>query len=392
MPVTFASTDRKIVFSVLAGFVMLTIVAALFTAPEGSEGNSPPTTYSAASSGTKAVYLLLKESGWRVDRWENSPAELPKDEGATYILAEPDEFPTTEERSAIATFVREGGRLVIAGGAAAEILPMQAAKSDFRHFDWTKHRALAPSRYTSAAEITMREEAHWDADKGSYVPLYGESSDKAVAVKFSYGKGEVIWWAAATPLTNGGITEAGNLEFVMACLSDSKRQVFFDEYYHGHRPGEALSDTGRALWWMLAQVSLLAVAIVLTFSRRSGPIQAPRPETRLSPLEFVETLGGLYERANASAVPVEVAHQRFRYRLTRRLGLPMNAPVEVIESSAANLLAYRNPELGRVLRACQEATRSAPSKQTALELVKSLQMLAGELKLYPAAKRSSHSA
>src|SRR5689334_3672144 len=134
MPVTSGSTDRKIVFSVLAGFVLLTIVAALFATPEGTEANTPPTTYSAASSGTKAVYLLLKESRWEVDRWENSPVDLPKDGEATYILADPGEFPTTEERSAIATFVRNGGRLLVTGATAAEILPIRAAKHEFRKF------------------------------------------------------------------------------------------------------------------------------------------------------------------------------------------------------------------------------------------------------------------
>src|SRR2546422_4760103 len=32
---------------------------------------------------------------------------------------------------------------------------------------------------------------------------------------YSYGKGQVIWWAAATPLSNAGIRQRGNLNLFL---------------------------------------------------------------------------------------------------------------------------------------------------------------------------------
>src|SRR5205823_14328390 len=81
---------------------------------------------------------------------------------------------------------------------------------------------------------------------------------------------------------------------------------------------------------LFVQCALLACAALLTFSRRSGPIRPLRPTSRLAPLEFVETLGGLYQQAHAAAVAVDVYYQRFQYWMTRRLGLNKNASPEEI--------------------------------------------------------------
>ena len=64
---------------------------------------------------------------------------------------------------------------------------------------------------------------------------------------------------------------------------------------------------------------------VATFSRRHGPISTPIQPSRLSPLEFVETLGDLYLSAHAGSAAVRIADQRLRFQLSRQLGLPPNA-------------------------------------------------------------------
>jgi hypothetical protein len=46
----------------------------------------------------------------------------------------------------------------------------------------------------------------------------------------------------------------------------------------------------------------------------------PQP-SRISPLEFVETLGNVFRRAKSTHVAVEIAFQRFRQVASRRLGI-----------------------------------------------------------------------
>ena len=67
--------------------------------------------------------------------------------------------------------------------------------------------------------------------------------------------------------------------------------------------------------WAGLQVAIAFIALMCTFSRRSGPVRMPATDSRLSPLEFVETLGDLYSNAHAAPAAVGVAYQRLRSSL-----------------------------------------------------------------------------
>jgi hypothetical protein len=78
--------------------------------------------------------------------------------------------------------------------------------------------------------------------------------------------------------------------------------------------------------------------------------------SRLSPLEFVETLGDLYARKAAAPEALETAYQRFRFLITRRLGLPPSATPERIAASVADRWMFRDPAFLELLK-----NASAPS-------------------------------
>src|SRR5437016_1870734 len=101
--------DRKL-FLIAGGVFLLLVSTALILAKEPDSADESPSTYSVGSGGAKAAYLLLKASGYRVERWEQSPSELPEAVGATLILAEPLDAPKTEERNRLRQFVEHAGR------------------------------------------------------------------------------------------------------------------------------------------------------------------------------------------------------------------------------------------------------------------------------------------
>jgi hypothetical protein len=172
-------------------------------------------------------------------------------------------------------------------------------------------------------------------------------------VKYTVGAGEVIWWAAATPLTNAGITERGNLEFFLACLGDPGRPILWDEYFHGHR-GIAAGPIAASPFRLVAlPIGLAVVTVLFTYSRRSGPVVPLQEDSRLSPLEFVRTLGMLYRNANAASVAVDVAYARFRYRLSRRLGIASTVPIDELERAARARFHLNDSRLGDLLRECE---------------------------------------
>ena len=384
MPVKLDQNDRNIVLAGSAIALVLFALAVVFS-PAAADTSAVPSTYSTSSAGGKAAYLLLKEIGRDVHRWEQSPLQLRAGpEPVTYVLTEPSQMPTSDERAALKAFVASGGRLVATGYVAATLLPENA--STMHQFpdlaSWKKYGALAPSEFTGAPQITMRAGWHWNADHDRYLPLYGESADTAVVIRYSYGKGEVIWWAGPTPLSNFGIREPGNLELLLASVGGSERRILWDEYFHGHRPNSAVSVLHGPGRWLMLQVAIMGAAVLATFSRRSGPVRIPQGESRLSPLEFVETLGWLYQKARAANIPVEVAYVRFHYLLTHRLGLPADASVAVLQAAAQGRLGYANEKLAEILRACEAARRQPeiPGNE-ALRLVQELHELTQSLQL-----------
>jgi hypothetical protein len=217
-----------------------------------------------------------------------------------------------------------------------------------------------------------------------------------VVVKYPFGRGEVLWWASATPLTNAGLKEPGNLEFFLACLGGQNHEILWDEYIHGYRQTLAGSIAHSPVKWLFAQLVLLAVAIVATFSRRSGPTCAPTIEVRLSPIEFVQTLGGLYERAGTASVAVDICYRRFRYWLTRRLGVAGNTSSDELASAIRNRWeitgkSFANDQIIATLKSCEAASSDPFLKATvALRLLQELDGYASRLNLFRGVRKEKH--
>jgi hypothetical protein len=384
LPIQLSAGDRKL-FLIAGGVFLLLVATALILAKGPDSVQEIPTTYSVSSSGAKAAYLLLKASGYRVERWEQPPGELPEAAGTTLILAEPSDAPTTEERKHLRQFVENGGHVIATGAFVGLFLPENGiVPAPLSGMTWKKLSAQSPSSVTHAAsEITLAPQAYWEPESFA-LPLYGDG-DKQMVVKYKFGKGEVIWWASATPLTNAGLKEPGNLEFFLACIgSEPQTRILWDEYFHGYRRSLTASIQSSPVKWIFLQFALFTLAILLTYSRRSGPISIPARETRLSPLEFVRTLGALYKQANAASVAVDICYHRFRYWLTRRLGMASNASVDELERAIRERWNFQDANFNATLRDCESAPYDSTLKpRAALQLVRSLDDYAAKLKLFP---------
>ncbi len=382
MPIQLSAGDRKL-FLIAGGLFLFLVTAALILTKAPANTDEIPTTYSVSSGGAKAAYLFLKASAYTVERWEQSPNELPEAANATLILAEPSDAPKTDERNRLRQFVENGGHIIATGPFVGYFLPENGIVPDpLSGITWKKVSALSPSVITHAApQITLAPQAYWKPESFA-LPLYGDDG-KRLVVKYKFGKGEVIWWASATPLTNAGLKESGNLEFFLACIGEPKTRILWDEYFHGHRRSLTASIKSSPVKWIFLQFALFAIAILLTYSRRSGPISIPAGESRLSPLEFVRTLGALYKQANAASVVVDISYHRFRYWLTRRLGMTSNAPIEELERAVGERWNFQDANFSATLRECESAVYDNTLKpRAALRLVRSLDDYASKLKLF----------
>lgn len=389
MPVALNRGDRNLLLAGGGVFLLLVIGALAFTAGS-SDRSDNPTTYSAGSTGAKAAYLLLQSSGYRVERWERPPGELSAPASSTLVLAEPFQPATEDERASIRRFLEGGGHVIATGIWGASFLSTTATPDPVGGLAWKRVLSASPSAVTRAAPaITLAPQASWNRE--AFADVLYANDDDAVVVRVGVGAGEALWWASATPLTNAGLREPGNLDFFLACLGPAQaRRVLWDEYFHGRRRSLVGSALASPVKWLLVQLGVVALAVLVTFSRRSGPIVVPAVESRLSPLEFVRTLGALYQRAGAASVAVDIAYQRFRYWLTRRLAMPGQAPAADVAEAVRARWHVDDDALGRTLRACEAARRDPDlDPRTALTLIQALAAYAATFQLFGVARKEN---
>jgi len=374
-------SDRKLLL--IAGAVMLVLAAALaiISPPPAEQGSGIPSIYSDASGGAHAAFLLLQELHRSVRPWERPPTDLPQDSAdAILILANPEETPSGAEKEALLQFAESGGRIIFTGPRIGDFF-LNAGSSDVPMAKpWATYQANLPSSYTRhAARISLQKQSEWEGNNPSAFALYGDADSPAV-VTWSVGDGAILWWAGPTPLTNAGITQGGNLNFFLDAVSEpfadanEQPEIYWDEYFHGQRATLWAYFQKTPVPWGLLQFALLGLAVLFTFSRRSGPMMMPAVATRLAPLEFVDTLGGLYHRAHAEPAVVAAVYQRFRGTLTRHLRLPMAIPNALLDEAVRGRLGLKDDSFLETLQRADSA--SHPQKippAEALELIQKLE-------------------
>ena len=385
MPVGVASSDKKLL-TFGGGLLILMLIVSIALAPPAELNQSKvPSSYSAQSAGAQAAYRLLSALHYPVRRWQSPPTELSAGNTNTLlILAEPRQPPSANERKALENFVRNGGHVLFTGGDIQSYFPSVNMLQEYATPSWQTFTPNLPSIYTRGVpKITLQPQAYWGKLQSRQLALYGDK-DSPVVVSWILGDGHISWWAGSTPLSNAGISAESNLQLFLDAASnwnsDEPYQIYWDEYFHGERSSLWSYVEKTSLAWGALQIAILVAAVLFTFARRGGPIFMPAEVSRLSPLEFVDTLGGLYERAGAGSAAVSVSLQRLRTLLTRQLALPSTTSVVALAAAAEQRLGWRDKNLRDTLLSAEAATRQEKvASRTALELVRSLELFSARL-------------
>jgi hypothetical protein len=384
MPVSLDRSDRKILIGATAILLLLVGATAVLSPPQAAPAPDS-SSYSPGANGAKAAYELLGELGYQVERWAQPLPELPEDaENIVLVLSEPIGGAAHAESDALERFVRRGGRLLLTGPNVHQFLNGADVKLTKPGEATTQnYQAAAVSAITRGVPtITMAATVRWAGDNANAAPIYVHDGN-VVVVAYKIGDGEVIWWAGATPLSNAGIFAQGNLDLLLNSLgaADGTR-VLWDEYYHGERRSLSSYLAGTPVVWALLQGGIVCVMLVLAYGRRTGPTRMPVVESRLSPLEFVETLGALYQSAGAASGAVSTVWERFRYLICTRLGLPRTATVRQMYDSARERLGWTEPGFFEAMQTAERASTDVSlSSKDALRIVESIEHYAGLLEL-----------
>ncbi len=384
MTVPLDSGDKRLLLLSASVLGILTVFGLLVPSTREEPTLGYPSSYSAARDGAKAAFTLLEEMGYRPEHWTESPGELPSGD-AVLIIASPMIAASAEEQIQLKQFVRRGGRLLLTGLSGALLIGAKGVQpaADITDEWKTFHAEQAAPLTRHAPEIVMESDVRWAHPRPGERRYYGDG-DGATVIKFFLGEGEVIWWAGDTPLTNAGITRDANLALLLNSIGPAGRtHVLWDEYFHGVRQGLWHYLARTPLPWALLQTLILGAFVILTFARRSGPLRPMARESRLSPLEFVATLGALYQKKAEAAGALEIAFSHFRFLLSRKLGIPSSAPTPEVIKRVEQRGAI--PKLAGTIEGIEGALKlHAVTERKALEWIGDLHDFAARLGLQPA--------
>ncbi|MFZ4985181.1 MAG: DUF4350 domain-containing protein [Blastocatellia bacterium] len=408
---------------ILTAMVVVLIFVALsaaryvtFDRPAESEASPNRSTYNSGPTGIKAFYQVLENSGRPVGRWRQSFRQLELDSSHTaLVMVGPFDHSTlrdSEEIRALERWISNGGQLLLIsrdlqfslrGGPLRMSAPAVPSGEAAVDPDGDRY-ILQPTRITRglrglalthlasrlqvdplplAADDRLSRDENSVPESDQETPLddlvgpfaapitHLGDDDGAILLDFNFGAGRVLLLTDPFVVANNGISRGANLDLALNLIGEiyesggnSQQLILFDEYHHGYRNDtNPLITLLRGTPWPLImfQAVLFMVLLGHQLSRRfTRPLPLPAID-RHSPLEFVDSMAGLQQAAEARDLAVENIYPRFRSRLCRYLGLSTQARDEEIFTRLARLKPeVANDQLRQTLAECELILEGQP--------------------------------
>ena len=342
--------DRKLLLICLGVVVVLAVITGVFARNQNGDDNPLPSSYLTGRHGARAAYDLLVESGYPVERWEQPLGELAvqTDHETVVILVDPSlDVTSTNDFKAVDQVLERGGRILVTGMAGGALAPDSAARPTSQlNGAACKLTPQGVGSLAGSGEVWMQPEATWKMNNPGYHVDYNCAGEPAV-VEYDEHAGHVVWWAGSTPIENGSIARADNLDLFLNAIGSPKGHRFYwDESLHGETKSKWFYARGPALTMLIYGAIGLALLTVLSFSRRRGPVRDVPQPSRSTPVEFIEALGSLYGKAGASATAVKLAYDRFKRRMGALCGVK---GMQMSARELADALRRRFPAAGAEL-------------------------------------------
>jgi hypothetical protein len=317
----------------------------------------------------------LRQAGYQVERQSDSLAQIEDrvDEHATVVIADPFLENVNASREAVKALLDKGARIVVTGYAGGLLAPGNAVEANRFPASECNANANGFGQLAGSGTVRMTPGARWKQSNPLHHVAYTCQGD-AVAVTYKAGKGAVIWWADALPLENSGLSQGDNLVFFLNSIGPpATTHVFWDESLHGDSPSLLSYTRGTPLHLIGWQLVLVVALLLWSFARRSGPLRPDPVVPRTTQIEFVHSLGSLYQAAGANQVAVSGAYQQFRQRLEKLFAIPQNRSAESLGGTLSQHFGAGGERLLKTLVACEQAMETENlAAKTALERVQAL--------------------
>ena len=399
---------------------------------QDSELSPNRSSYNAGSTGTRALYDLLSESGYQVMRWREPPGSLAGASGdnvKTFVIVGNTQISIEDdEAESILFWVKQGGRLVIIDRhPEAVVLPpagdwsFTAEFIDYPGFDTdpadpknmtenvkpmrpsqptvlTRNvDSVMPSRFFSAIKFSRSspeekrkrvqdsepDTAEAELPQSPAPVVHLASADNNILLDYPHGLGRIVVLSDPFIVANGGISLNDNLQLAINLLAPADGMVAFDEFHQGRgiaRNAFASYFAGTPILAIGGQIVLLILLVLWTRGRRFGrPLPLPKVDRRSS-LEFVASMAELQQRARAFDLAIENIYSRTRRVLARYAGMDYNSPRSQIAARVAARSSLDARQVETVMRHAEEAINGGPiSERQSIQLIRRLREIESSL-------------
>jgi len=322
----------RVVAGVVAFFVLANVIAIVVAYLRPQPGGAGGSAYATQPLGAAGYAELLRRSGHPV-RYLRAPLDAGRLDPATTIVVLDGPQIARAERTALARFVRAGGRLVAGGAHAGRGVVPRAPR-------WVprgprRFRPSVPSPETRTVRTVVGAGGGGFSALGGAAPALGRHP--ALLAVARVGRGRALLLADSAPLQNRLLATADNAALALALAGPPARPVVFAESLHGYGRSTGLAALPVRWRIALAIAGLAALLWVASRARRLGPPEqsgaAPPPARR----EHVEALALALRRATDAEIALAPVQAAARAQVLRRAALAPDASDEVVRKAALRL-------------------------------------------------------
>jgi len=309
--------NRRVALGAL--LVLAVVLGAYLGAARRTEG-PPLDPASTSDDGARALVELLDRFG-RVEVLD----AVPTSRYATAVVLQDRFDRDAEER--LRAWVAAGGTLVVADPGATFTPPVAGTA------DGDVDVACDVPGLAEVGTLSLRDGLRLEVPAGATSCTLADGGDGALVVAEAVGDGVVVSVGGPSVFTNARLDERDNAVLATSLLDpdEGARTAFL-------RPSIAVGGGDATLVDLvdtpvraaLAQLAVAFGVFALWRARRLGrPVREPQP-VQVESAELTDAVGRLLSRSRAPGRAAAVLRDRARRQLSAPLGLPLDAPVDLV--------------------------------------------------------------
>ena len=349
-------TKRKKIL--LIGLLVLFVVLTIF---QTTNPYRPYSSYSPMADGTKAISLLLNETGLT----SHQLLDVVPDASGLMIVIEPEETVLEQDWEEIVDWVQLGNTLFLAGQQPFDLYQQLGFESELFFHEPKAHHVSSGHALLSEVESLILTTGARLQQHDAMNFAYGDDQGIFLA-EIAMGQGQIITLTQPNLLTNRYIGSGDNVVlFLNIVRTYGEENVWFNEFAHGFTWTEDVRDV--LIWplrFVLIQLALGLLLLYYYWGKRFGRPIPLQEDVAQDTNEYINSLANIYRQGRAKHLTFENIQHTFITDLTKYLGVRSSISTDELIRIFSERPWIDAKELQELLKQC-ELLRTKPIIQEA---------------------------